>query len=489
METPETPNLARKTVQGTAWTYASFYGGKLMFFLSTVILARLLIKEDFGVAGYAIIVISSLDVLNGLGIGPALIYHREHPEAPNTAFWLGMGMGLALFTLTALVVAPLAGDFFNDPRAIEVTRILALTFPLYALANVHETLLRKQLNFQGKFIPEFTRATCKGLFSIILALLGFGYWSLIYGQIGGMAVSVIAYWWMVPWRPSFRFSPELGRALLSYGLSIVGVNILGVVLLNVDYLFVGRFLGAEALGVYTLSFRIPELLILQFCNVIAVVVFPVYAKMRDDPQALSKGFLTTMRYVSMITIPLGLGLALVARPFVLTVFTDKWVEAIPVMQAISIYAMFLSLAYNAGDVYKAQGRPGILTQMALVRAALLLPALFWAVTVPASITAVAWTQAAVAFIAGFANLYMAARLLKTSFHQVLVALAPATTGAALMSLAVMGTQALIHDAPVLIQLLAAVLSGALAYAAALWWLQRDLVIGAGHTLRTAFIRG
>ena len=146
-------NLTRATLRGTLWTYLSYYSGKLLVFISTVILARLLLKEDFGVAGYAVVVIGMLEVLSDMGVGPALIYHRDEPEAADTAFWLSLFLGTALFALTWLL-APFAGTFFNDERAIPVTRGLALTFPLSALSNVHRALLSKELTFGRKFAPS-----------------------------------------------------------------------------------------------------------------------------------------------------------------------------------------------------------------------------------------------------------------------------------------------------------------------------------------------
>ena len=306
------PDLAKATLRGTFWTYASFYSGKLMVFLSTVILARLLVEEEFGVAGYATVVISFLEVLSDLGIGPALIYHRDNPKARITAFWLNIGIGILLFLVT-FFGAPLVGSFFQDPRAVPVTRALALVFPISALGSIHDTLLRKELSFGRKFIPDFVKAISKGLASIILALLGFGAWSLIIGQIVGRALSVVVLWRIMPWRPSFQFAKSLVRPLLSYGLNIVSVDALGITLNNADYLLVGRFLGAAALGVYTVAFRFPDLLVMQFCDVISKVIFPVYARMREDPQALQRGFLTTTRYVSLVTVPMGLGMALDVR--------------------------------------------------------------------------------------------------------------------------------------------------------------------------------
>jgi len=477
-------NFARTTILGTLWTYAAHYSGKLMVFFSTIILARLLIQEDFGVAGYALVVINFLDVLNDLGIGSALIYHKEEAETTDTAFWLGIMVSLALL-LICWVMAPFVGEFFNDDRSIAVTRILALTFPLSALGNVHRMLLLKGLAFRRKFIPDVSKALSKGLLSIVLAASGFGAWSLIWGQIGGTAIAVVALWWVLPWRPTFRFSMRSARLLLSYGLNIVAVNIIAVLILNVDYLFIGRFLGAAALGVYTLAFRIPELLIIQFCNVVTRVIFPVYAKMRNEPESLRNGFLGATRYIALITIPIGLGMALVAEPFVLTIFTDKWLDAIPVMRAISIYALLTSLYYSAGDIYKAQGRPGILTTLGILNVLLLVPALWGVMSLSKTIVAVAWTQATVTFFMSILRLLVASRMLDTPFREVLNALKPAVVSGLLMSIPVWGTLVLTAAMPPVVQLSLSIMIGIVAYVAALWWMERDFVLMITKTVRSA----
>lgn len=481
------PNLARATVSGTLWNYATYYSGRLLVFLSTIILARLLTEEDFGVAAYALVAISFLDVMNDFGIGPALIFHHEKPETADTAFWLGLAIGFGLFVVSWFG-AVLVGDFFHDPRAVPITRVLALTFPISAFGNVHDALLRKRLHFKKRFIPDLAQAIGKGIISIVLALLGFGAWSLVLGQLAGKFVTVIAYWIVLPWRPAFRFVRQEARALLSFGMNIVWVNLLGILLLNIDYLFVGRFLGAAALGVYTLAFRIPDLVIMQFCNVIAQVVFPVFARMRDDAAALRRGFITTTSYVALITVPLGLGIALCAQPFVLAFFTDRWVDAIPVMRAIAIYALLLSLTYNAGDVYKAQGHPDILTKLGIVRLILLAPALWWAVTVPANITAVGWTQAFMALIAAAMFLIVAVKMLDTSIWAIVQALRPAAISGALMVPAVLAALVLTANMLPIVQLIVCVLVGAFVYLGSLWLFQRELMFQAGKMLFSVMAR-
>ena len=468
-------DLARATIRGSIWVYTSYYSGKILVFISTIVLARLLSQDDFGVAGYAFVTISFLEVFAGLGVGPALIYYPSDEEANNTAFWLNIMMGLVLLVSTWFL-APLVGNFFNDTRAVAVVRLLAINFPISAVGGIHDTLLRKQLSFSLKFIPDFSKALCKGIVSITLAAFGMGAWSLIIGQAVGTLIWVFVLWRVLPWRPTIRLSRQLVKPLLRYGLNIVAVGILGIFLENTDYLFIGRYMGAVALGIYSVAFRIPDILIMQFCSIISRVVFPVFSKMNKDAAALSSAFLNTTRYVSLITVPMGLGMAVIARPLVLVFFSEKWVEAYPVLQAIAIYGVCLSLAYNAGDIYKAQGKPKVLTIMAIFRVIILLPSLYWAATVLGTIAAVGWTHAVVAFIAGILALVVAVRMLNSSFSKVIISLSPAVLSGLLMCLCTWGVLKLLVDTLPVIQFGVGIFTGAIVYLGTLWLLHRDLVL-------------
>lgn len=480
-------NLAQAGIRGVFWNYITFYGSKVLVFISTIILARLLSKEDYGIAGYAFVVISFLDVVGDMGIGHALIYHRENPRTASTAFWLGLGVGMLSFGF-ALAVAPLAGSFFQDERAVAVTQVLGLTFPLTAIRRTHEMLLNKGLAFGSKVIPDTLQALSKGILSIVLAFLGFGAWSLIYGQVISLIIAAFAYWVVVAWRPTLEFDAEIARSLLAYGMHVVPGNVSGAIFLNADYFLIGRFLGAAALGVYTLAFRMPELLITYFCHVIAQVAFPVYTRVKDDTDALIHGYLLTTRYVTLVTIPIGLGLAISARPFVLVAFTERWIEAVPVLQGIAFYAMFHSLSHQAGNVYLARGQPGVWARLMMIQVVLLVPALMWAIVTYGSVTAVAWTHAGLASIVTTLYLVMIARNLNMPFVRIIQAMQPAITGGLIMTLVVFASLKLVETSSPVVQLSVAVVTGMLSYAGALWLLHRDVILNAGHTLRTTFRR-
>jgi len=473
--TDEGRELGVVAIRGTAWRYIAYFGGKFMVFLSTIVLARLLVKEDFGIVGYALITIAFLDVASDLGVAEAVVYHDADKQVYSTAFWISLFIGVVLFSIS-WVLAPFLAIYFRDERVIEVNRVMALTFPFTALGSTHEAILRKNLAFNKAAVPVFLRAVTKGLVSIVLALLGFGAWSLVWGQVSGTLVSSILLWIMTPWKPTFEFDRGRASALLTFGFKNIGVDFLSMILLNLDYWLVGRYLGAAALGVYTLSYRLPELLILQFARIVSQVIFPIYTKIRNIPGSLATGFSKATAYVSLVTVPLGFGLALLARPFTLVFFTEKWAEAIPVIQAISLYAMFLSLMHNANSAYKAQGNFKALTGLGLARLLFLLPALWWATAVNGSIVAVGWMHAFIALVSLLLSLLLAVHMFRISIIDLLSSLWPAFLAGGVMAVAVSGVLNLSTALSSVEQLLLAIPAGAFSYGMALWFASRATVL-------------
>lgn len=462
----------------------SYYSGKLLIFLSTVILARLLSQEDFGVAGYALVVISSLDILSDLGVGPALIYHQKDERATHTAFWLGVGISFVLFA-GVFLGAPLIGSFFNDPRATPVTRALAFTFPIVSIGHIHDILLRREMMFGKKFIPDTVKSFGKGLITVILALLGYGSWSLIYGQLAGEVLAVIALWIVMPWRPQFVFVGDIAKKLLKYGFNIVSINALAILLNNAIYFLIGRFMGAAALGLFTIAFRIPDILIGQFYSLVSKAIFPFYAKIQDNIDGLRRGYLESSRYITLIVLPIGVGIALVAHPLVEIVFGTDWMGAAPVMQAVAFFMIMGSLTYNAGDVYKARGRPDILTKLSLVEAVFLIPILYFTLTSSDSIVVVSWVNMVVALVFSAVSVVIACRILEVEYLEILKVASPAIISSVLMSVAVLAVMSQIDDSLALVELISGVAVGGLTYVGSLWIFQRALVLQSINILRSA----
>lgn len=471
----------RRPLSAALWSGAAYYGSRALSLLTTVGLARLLTPEEFGVAGYAFVVVSFLDVVRDLGIGPAVVYSADE-DAADTAFWSGIVVGVLAYAL-AWLAAPAVAAYFHDDRATDVIRVLALTFPLFALSNVHDALLMRRLAFRRRAVPELSLAAGRTVASLGLAVAGAGAWSLVGGQVVALAVGVLAFWAVLPWRPRARASATTAAGLLRYGGRTVAVNALGKLLMNADYLFVGRYLGTQALGVYTLAFRVPELMVLDLCSAIGRVVFPVYARVREDAEAVAAGVLTVTRCVALVTVPLGLLLACLAGPFVVTVFGDGWGSAVPVTRAIAVHVLLLSLTFPIGDLYKATGRLGLLMRLSTLRASVLLPALWLVATRVGTLEAVAWTHTAVAAVMVLVELEVAARAYRLPRRALLGALQPAFTGAAALVPTAGAVVALGSAFPPALVLITGGAAGLLAYVGAVLLLHGQVVADARSALR------
>jgi PST family polysaccharide transporter len=472
-ESAPVPSIGLLAVHGVLWTYLSAAGSKILIFVATVILARVLLPVEFGQVGFALVVISYLDTVGDLGVSSALIYERDKPEeAANVTFIVSIAMGLLWFAI-AFAGAPLIADFFNDPAVVPILRVMAFVFVIKALGNTHDALLRRDLAFKKKLIPDFAMAALKGLCSVGLAFAGWGVWSLVLGQLIGALAATVALWAVVPWRPTFRATWKTSRRMLSYSSKIMSVDVVSAVVYNADYVIVGRILGSAALGFYTLAYRTPELLISMIVWVIGKVTFPVYSKLREDPAELRGAFLVTVRYLSLVTLPAGFGLAAVGALFVSALYGDRWVPAAWAMQALAMVLALRSLGSHAGDVYKATGHTNILVALGVLRGALLIPAMIWGARY--GILGVAVGQLIVTAASTILSLYVAARFLSLSSLSLLREIKTAVVSTAVMIAVLQLLMPQLSAMGPVLGLSISVCVGASVYAAMIWFTDRDAI--------------
>lgn len=415
-------DLSKQAVQSTVWAYGSFVSGKLLVFVSTIILARLLLPSEFGLMGYCLIAMQYLDILNGFGVGHAIIARRDKvEEAANAAIVVGLASGMVLFVL-AWFGAPLLAAFFEDDRVTNLFRALAVVIPISAIGAVPSALIQRSLRFKAKFVPDIGRSIAKGVISVVLAWQGFGVWSLIVGQIAGEVVATLVLFALAGWRPTTRFDRRVTREVMGFGSHIISIGIAGAIITNLDYLLVGKVLGAAALGLYTFAYRIPDLIIRNTNFVIGKVAFPLLAQVQSDTDELKLAYGTMLRYVSLFTIPAGIGLALIAPRFIDVFFPDRWEPATVVMQLISLSLAISAVGHLPGIIYKAINRPEILNWLSVIKLIATGGVLWYCVRL--GISGVAAGQVALAVFFVVIDMVVVARVLGFSIRDMLRAIAP-----------------------------------------------------------------
>lgn len=357
--------IGEKVASNAAWNYLSFGLSKAINLVAVSILAHLLTPELFGVVALATLAIDYISILNDFGLGAALVQRRENiDEASNIAFTFNLLIAILLTSIIVLI-SPYVALFFHEPALTPILRWLGLGFTLNALGSVHKARLQRELRFGKKLLPELGHTLIKGGLSIGLAIMGYGAWSLVYGQLAGMSISALLLWIVVPWRPRPLIRSPISGQLFKYGFSVMMDRAFTVFADSFDYLLIGRFFNTVALGIYTLAYRLPDLLILNTLSVLAAVFFPAFSSIQNQPDVLRKSFLSTTRYVQLLVTPLCLGIFVAADPIIRLIFGEQWLQSIPIMQVLSLYTLALSVGFHVGDIYKAVGRPDILLKISL----------------------------------------------------------------------------------------------------------------------------
>ena len=466
--------IAHKTAWGFIWNFSAYFLGKIVVLITTSILARLLAKTDFGLVAVAVVAINYLSVLKDLGLGVALIQRKgDVREVANTVFTINIIIG---FVLSALIIplAPLVAAYFRDPQVIPVLRWMGISFMINALGSVHANWLVRDLDYRRKLVPELGGALIKGAISIGMAYMGYGVWSLVFGQIAGAIASVVLVWIVLPWRPRLTLDRKAAGGLLKFGASVTAIDILNEITDNIDYVIVGRLFGLVPLSIYTLAYRLPEMLLIGNLWVMGGVVFPAFSNIQDRPNELRRGFLASVRLVELIAVPICLGLLIAADPIVRVVFGEQWLEAIPVLRVLAVYAWVYSLGYHVGGFYKAIGRPDILLRLSILTLVIIIPSLL--IGARFGIIGIAIGHLTAVLIRRVISLGLATRFVNVSLGDIFGELRSSLVGALVMAPVTFAVSYLSMGLNPFLQLTFIILAGAFSYLGVLWWIEKDTLL-------------
>ncbi len=403
--------LRRKVSTGLFWEGGAALIGQGLSFVVSLLLARLLAPEYFGLISIATLAISSLVFFQELGFSAALVYRQDDVEAAaNTAHWTIIASSVVLYII-GFILAPLVARFFRSPEVTPILRVLALTIVISSLSRVSYTLLFKDMAFKKKVLPELLASLAGSVTSLLLALAGWKVWALVSGELVNASFATILVYLFYPWRPKLQFVRSLFREMFGYGKHIAASQILIFGITNVDDMFVGRMLGQAALGQYGLAYKISNLPATNITRLVTRVTFPAFTLLQGDIARMRGAFFRVVRYVSLLSIPVAVVTVIFAHDFVYFVLNPSWAPAIVPMQILAIYGLVRSISSNMGTIFQAGGKPQWLTGIAAWRfvtmTVLLYPSIKWA-----GLVGVCVLSAAVAIVDFFIAAYLADKILK-----------------------------------------------------------------------------
>lgn len=381
--------LQRRVARGLSWTMVDIWGRQAVNLVIFVLLARLLVPEDFGLVALASVFVLFAQIIVDQGLGDALIQRREVTRAHmDTAFWVAVATG-SLLTIAGLVLALPIADILNEPDLAPILQVLSLTFVMSAINSIQIALLRRELAFRSLAIRSLVAAAGGGAVGVTLALLGYGAWALVGQLLASAFLSVVTLWRVSPWRPSLHASREHFGELFRFGINVMGTDVLNYLSRNMDNLLIGTFLGTGPLGLYAVGYRILEVSQTALVQVARKVTFPAFSRLQLDHERMRRAYFRVTRAASVVILPGYVALALVAPELTVTLFGARWAESGEVARILFLIGPVLSLQAFSFALLNAAGHPNISLRFRVLTTAVNVAGFVIAVQT-GSIQAVAW---------------------------------------------------------------------------------------------------
>ena len=325
---------------------------------TTMLLARLLSAEDFGLQGMAVVLTGFLLVFSGAGLGAATVNRLEvTPEQISTLFWINVAVGAALATLTA-VLAPAVVAFYGEPRLYWITVFLGLTFVFSGLSAQHQALILREMRFATLAKIDLLSLTISSASGVVMALLGWRYWALVGMVLVGAIVSAASVWVANPWIPGLPRRRSGVLPMLHFGWMAICNNLVVFLAWNSDNILLGRFWGADALGLYGRAYQLATLPVHQLNAATAGVAFSALSRIQDDADRLARSFLRGYSLLVSLTIPITISCALFAEEIVYVMLGAKWMEAAPIFRLLTPTGLVFALANPLSCVGHVDGPDG-----------------------------------------------------------------------------------------------------------------------------------
>ncbi|MGH1362024.1 MAG: lipopolysaccharide biosynthesis protein [Calditrichia bacterium] len=351
-------DIGSQAKEGLFWTL--FFHG-IQFFLrmgSSIILARILFPEDFGLMALASIAIQLARRMANFGFSMVLVQLKEiKQEHLDTVFMLNTFL-IGIVATSLYFAAPFLADFFSNEKLEAIIMVLALDFFLRSFASVPGATMRRAMRFKEINIIDTASRTCMIVGTVTLAIMGYGVWALVYGTMIGTVVGGTSTFIVSRWRPTFRFRMWALKDCFAFGMWVYVTVFINYGINKIDYFIIGRFLGATQLGFYERAFDLMSLPRKRLVKKVNSVVFATYSRIQDDDKRLVKGLLKVTRYLAVVAFPIMGWLFLAAPSFIPVVYGEKWLPAVLPLQIMCLSGLFDSFTLLFEPMLQARGWVG-----------------------------------------------------------------------------------------------------------------------------------
>lgn len=406
-------SLQHKAIRSGIWVTLSSVLGAGLSFLRSIIMARLLTPEIFGLMAICSMVIRGIEIFTETGFGAALIHRQQRfEEARDTAFtlWVLRGAGLAVI---AFLVAPWIAAFYKEDVLESIVAVIGLSFILTGFSNINTIALQKELDFKRLTYLDQVGGVLNTVIALGLAYWLRDVWALVYAQLTASIISVGLSYVMVPGRPRFRLDPGVARELFSYGKFMTGLAVVVFLTNQLDNAMIGKLLGMEALGFYTVAYTLANIPSTNLSKVVAKVLFPMFSKLQTDLPQLRQEYMRGVRLVVAMVVPISVAIVVLAQDIVTVLYGAKWASAAVPLQILAMFGCFQALWMLNGYLYNAIGKPFIDFYVNSFRFVLVL-SLLYPLTVSYGLVGASMAVALPMFVQFMVGVYLSYRVIGVS---------------------------------------------------------------------------
>lgn len=364
--------LKARTTRGIFWSFMDSFGVYLVKFGFSIVIARTLSPEDYGLMGMIVIFISLGQMIMQSGFSMALIQKKDSDTADlSTAFWFNVITALVVYCILFFGAGAIAA-FFKKPVLINITRVAAIGIILNALCSVQVSILTKRMDFRKLTWINLAGALISGTTGLIMALKGYAVWALVLQTLAGNMIYLAGLWITSSWKPAFIFSINSFRSLFNFGYKILLQGLTDVIFTKLYFPLIGKLYPVSQLGFYTNASRFYELFVRQTSNSVTRVIFPAFATIQDEKDRFDKNYIRSFNLLAAIMFLGSVILIICSRPFIALALTEKWLPAVPFMQLFFIEGFFFPLMMFNQNILCSIGKSGLSLKIDVIRKAAIL---------------------------------------------------------------------------------------------------------------------
>lgn len=456
-------SLKQKTFKGVIWSAVERFSTQGVQFLFGILLARLLTPNDYGMIAMLTIFMAVSQTFIDSGFGNALIRKPDRNEADKaTVFFFNIFMAAACYGIIFLG-APFVAQFYKMPQLSDILRILAINLIIQAFGSIQRLNLTIDLNFKTLAKVSLIGAIVGGTAGLISAYNGLGVWSLVIQQMVTTSTRVVLFWTLVHWRPKTFFNKKSFKNMFGFGSKLLISGLLNTLYENVYDLIIGKVFSAGTLGNYSRASHFANFPSSNINGIFQRVTFPVLSKIQNDHDKLRVGYLKFLNMATLVVFPLMIGLSAIAKPFILLVLTDKWVDAILILQIICFAQMWYPVHSINLNMLQVLGRSDLFLKLEIIKK--IVGIIILCVAIPHGIIAICYSQWVSTCFGLVINTYYSGKLLNAGLLTQLKMYIPTLLNSLVMGAICIGVTKLLPEQEYALQLALGITAGAVYYIA------------------------